>query len=185
MSDRNPNRPAEEVVHEPREFEDPIEFIYAEHERIRICIERLGRLAGDPSAPDSTGSAADILDMLENGLPRHIRDEEEDLFPLLEGRCPDDDKAIAVMKLLQGEHQEDVEVGRALIEPLRVIVDGVPPPDPRLFTNHVRAFTLLQRRHMAMENNLVLPLAYERLTDEDKNELACRMAARRGLSLPG
>ncbi len=53
-----------------------------------------------------------------------------------------------------------------------------------MFADYVRVFTMLQRRHHALENTVVLPLAYERLTPEDMTELSRRMAARRGFYSP-
>jgi iron-sulfur cluster repair protein YtfE (RIC family) len=72
----------------PEDFLDPIEFLYGEHERLRRQCEHLVRLAKDPVAAEAPEIAAAILDYLENNLPLHRADEEEDLFPLLERRTP-------------------------------------------------------------------------------------------------
>jgi hemerythrin-like domain-containing protein len=164
------------------DFRDPIEFMYAEHERIRRCCEQLMRLAENPTAEDATELSASILDYIENELPLHVADEEEDLFPLLKQASPTDDRLVSVLELLCVEHQDDIEYGRALFEPLRLISAGQPPADPAMFAHYVRTFAMLQRRHQAVENNVVLPLAFERLTAGNKTELGCKMASRRGIS---
>jgi hemerythrin-like domain-containing protein len=42
----------------------------------------------------------------------------------------------------------------------------------------------MQRRHLNWENRVVLPLAQRLLTEEDKQDLARRMIARRSSSEP-
>ena len=68
---------------------------------------------------------------------------------------------------------------------LRAIAAGEVPRDPEMFRHYVHAFVKLQRGHQAMENRVVLPAAFERLTPEDLAELARRMATRRGLLFAG
>ncbi len=164
----------------PEDFADPIEFIYGEHERFRQRCQKLLELANNLDDEDASGTARLILDYMEQELPLHVADEEEDLFQLLKRRSASEDRVLSVIELLSHEHHEDVEIGRSLLESLRSIVVGAQPDDPRMFADYVRAFTMLQRRHHALENTVVLPLAYERLTPEDMTELSRRMAARRG-----
>jgi len=49
---------------------------------------------------------------------------------------------------------------------------------------NVRAFCEMQRRHLNWENRVVLPLAQTLLTEEDKQDLAQRMVARRSKPEP-
>lgn len=163
------------------DFADPIEALYAEHARLQDHTEQLVNLADNLGAEDAPHVAAPILDYLENALSMHLADEEEDLFPLLKRRSRKEDRIIPVLDLLVMEHREDIEYGRSLLEPLRLITAGKQPADPAIFAHHVRAFRVLQRRHQAIENNVVLPLAMERLSGDDKAELGRKMAARRGV----
>ena len=185
MDARERNKHNANVAEGLAEFADPIEFLYGEHERLRLCCEQLLQLADNLDAEDASEVAGSILVYMENELPLHIADEEEDLFPLLKRRSPQEDRVQSVIELLGQEHQEDVEIGRSLLEALRSIAAGTKPGDPRMFADYVRAFTMLQRRHHALENTVVLPLAYERFTSEDMTELSRRMAARRGMSDSG
>ncbi len=167
------------------EIEDPLGFIYGEHERIRLCWERLEHLAAEPAAADAPEAARAILAFIEESLPLHFADEEEDLFPLLKRRSPSDDSIHAVLELLAKEHRDDIEQGRTMVRALRAIAAGEAPADGEMFAAYVRAFVMLQRRHQAMENNLVMMAAFDRLIPEDIAELGRRIAARRGAAEGG
>ena len=168
-------------------FEDPIEFLYGEHERIRRTCEWLWRLAGDRTAAEARDTASSVLAFLEFDLPLHLADEEEDLFPLLRrcspGRDPRvHDEVVACLDLLEQEHRDDIEQGRTLLPALRRIAAGLEPDDPQMFGHYVRAFISLQRGHQARENRVILPAALERLSTGDLSEVGRSMAARRGFT---
>lgn len=172
----------------PEDFRDPIAFLYGEHERVRQVCANLVRLGEDPGVAAAPEIASAILDFLQNELPLHRADEEDDLFPLLEERSPrsapgSHDELLSALEVLRREHRDDVEQGRSLLAPLGVIAAGQAPRDPEMFGQYLRAFVKLQRGHLDMENRLVLPAAFERLTSEDLAWMARRMAARRGLHL--
>ena len=164
------------------DFQDPIEFFYKDHARIQMCCGQLVELGNSLDADNAPAAAAWILDCLENELPLHLADEEEDLFRLLQRRSKSDDRIASVLKFLCIEHQHDIECGRSLMEALRLIACGGQPLDPAMFRHYVHAYAMLQRRHHIIENNDVLPLAAERLTLEDLQELGRKMAARRGFA---
>ena len=169
----------------PEDFRDPIAFFHAVHERLRRVCENLDRLAANPAAPEAPEIAAAALDFLQNELPLHRADEEDDLFPLLEERSrrpatKERDELLSALEVLRREHRDDVEQGRSLLAPLGVIASGQAPRDPEMFSHYMSAFVTRQRGHLAMEDRQVLPIA-ERLTSEDLAWMARRMAARRGL----
>lgn len=165
-------------------FMQPIEFLYYTHARIQNCCERLVELGDDLGRDDAPDLAAASLDLLENELPMHLADEENDLFPLLRRRSKSGDGIMGTLELLCLEHRNDIECGRSLVDALRRISRGRRPADPRMFRDYVRAYAMLQRRHHIIENNEVLPVCIERLTAEDLRELGNRIAARRGVSIP-
>jgi iron-sulfur cluster repair protein YtfE (RIC family) len=174
----------------PEDFREPIEFLYGVHERLRRHCEHLIGLAGDPDAAGASEVAATVLDFLESELPLHRADEEEDLFPLLERRSPvpetgAHDELLSALEVLRQEHRDDIEQGHSLFASLRLIAEGETPRDPEMFRHYVHAFVKLQRGHQTMENRVVLPAAFERLTPEDLAELGRKMAARRGLLFAG
>jgi len=93
-------------VAERDEFREPIEFIYQEHARLRACCEQLVELSDNLESENATTAAASILDYLENELPLHLADEEEDLFPLLRQCSSSDDNIVSVLKLLCVAHRK-------------------------------------------------------------------------------
>ena len=174
----------------PADFQDPIAFIYRDHERIRQVCDKLHALAKDLDGPDALRIAAELLQFLERDLALHLADEEEDLFPLLRARAgPSDprrhDPVLSSIKVVETEHRDDIERGSTLRGPLRAIAEGGRPRDPEMFAHYVRAFVHLQRDHCLMENNVILPAAQERLSEVELARMGRRMAARRGLRWPG
>ena len=138
----------------------------------------------DLEADNIRHDATFILKYLEEDLPLHITDEEEDLFPLLERRSLPDDGLDHMLAVLREEHEADEGYRRRLLEPLRSIAKGLMPSNRQVFVHEARTFGVLQRRHLAWENGTILPLARKRLNKHDLAELGRKMAARRGLSFP-
>ena len=157
----------------------PIEYLFAEHDHQRVMCATLERLAEAPDSVDAADAARVVLDYVENRLGPHYGDEEKDLFPLLRQRADPDDGIDTILNMLSEEHAADDALLRRLIGPLRAIAEGRPLADAGVFAADARAFSVLQRRHLAWENGTVLPLARRRLSDEDLRALGERMAARR------
>lgn len=165
-----------ELVHEP------LNWLFAEHYRHRqLCqlIERVGN-----ATVLLRDEAREILDFLRQDMPLHIIDEEDDLFPLLRRRCQPADELDAVLGALSAEHRDDLEQARALTAGLeRALEDGQPPGRDRDARRLFTEFALRERRHIALENAVVLPIARLRLTPADLRSLSIRLAARRGVLL--
>jgi len=157
----------------------PLEFLDGHHARQGVICAALEQLATEPAAARAAETAQLVLDYLDNEMPLHIADEEEDLFPLLLQRCGEDDELEAKFAMLRGEHEADDILLQRLQMPLREIAGHAVPVAPEVFARDAIAFATLQRRHLAWENGTILPLARQRLTAEDHSELARRMTARR------
>lgn len=161
---------------------EPLNWLFAEHYRHRqLCrlIERVGT-----ATILLREEAAEILTFLGRDMALHIIDEEEDLFPLLRRRCLPEDELGPLLGSLSAEHRVDLDQTRLLSDLLeRALIDGQPPGHDlgtrRLFTE----FAQHERRHIALENAVVLPIARLRLTPGDLRALSTRMAARRGVFL--
>jgi len=161
---------------------EPLNWLFAEHYRHRqLCrlIERVGT-----ATILLREEAEEILTFLRHDMALHVIDEEEDLFPLLRRRCLPEDELGPLLGSLSAEHRDDIEQTRALGDLLeRALIDGQPPGRDlgtrRLFTD----FALHERRHIALENAVILPIARLRLTPRDLHALGTRMAARRGVLL--
>ncbi|WP_339930204.1 hemerythrin domain-containing protein [uncultured Brevundimonas sp.] len=161
---------------------EPLNWLFAEHYRHRqLCrlIERVGT-----ATVLLREEAEEILTFLRQDMALHIIDEEEDLFPLLRRRCLPEDELGPLLGSLSAEHRDDMEQTRVLTALLeRALSEGQPPGHDletrRLFTE----FALHERRHIALENAIILPIARLRLTPRDLRALSTRMAARRGVVL--
>jgi len=158
---------------------DPIEFLFAQHDRQLVICAALDRLAAAPDGHDAAESARLILDYAENEMPLHLADEENDLFPRLAARCDPEDGVEAMIDMLEHEHETDSALYGRLEPGLEGIAKGRPLKHPEVFARDAHAFALLQRRHLNWENGTVLPLARQKLTGEDLEDMRIAMAGRR------
>ncbi len=158
---------------------DPLEFLAGHHDRQSVMCVGLDRLAGNLHDSDARESARHILDYLRDELPLHLADEEEDLFPLMQARCQEDDGFDELHEMLEAEHDSDLSLLDRLLGPLEQLAGGSMPADADVFARDAVSFSTLQRRHLAWENGALLPLARRRLGREDLSAMAARMTARR------
>jgi hemerythrin-like domain-containing protein len=155
-----------------RLLQDPIAFLSAEHGRQTVLLGHLERVARAPLARAAPVLAAMLLDWLTSELPTHIADEERSLYPLLTAH-----DTAGVLVRLQAQHRGDKAAIPAVIMGLRRVAAGEPPaPD---FAAAALAFAAGHRRHLALEEAAVTPLARRVLTDEALAALADEMARRR------
>ncbi len=166
----------------PELIHEPLNWLFAEHYRHRqLCqlIERVGN-----ATVLLSDEAHEILAFLRHDMPLHVIDEEDDLFPLLRRRCLPADELDAVLGALSAEHHDDLDRARTLIAALeRALADGQPPGHDREARRFFTEFARHERRHIALENAVVLPIARLRLTAADLRSLSVRLAARRGVLL--
>lgn len=156
----------------------PLEFIHEDHLRERQICTMLDEIA-DTKTP-SLESAADALCFLSNELPLHLWDEEEDLFPLLRRRCEPEDEIDKVISRLLSDHmhaEEDTPPVIAILEKLRRGTEEL----TMLERENLKKFAMHSRRHLILENAVILPFARLRLTQRDLEKLYLHMCQRRGL----
>ena len=163
---------------DPRLIGDPLDFIAADHLRIRAMCGELDRLAG--AAHVTADEAAAMLGFLTEELPLLVADEDEDLLPLLMRRSTPEDDMPRLKVRLDQEHArimanlpEVIDTFAALAETGGVISD--------LMIYRFGDFAAHLRRHLILENAILLPFARLRLTRSDRETLTRRMLARRGL----
>jgi hemerythrin-like domain-containing protein len=181
MSRRQP--PAFEPL-DLRLLAHPLDFLLAEHYRLRAALTQLDWLA--------RGSVGEARRKLARALARyfaedyalHTADEETDFFPLLRQRCADDNAFLATLNTLAAEHHADEARLAKVVATLKDLAEGplrldVPPE----FTAETRAVIEALRRHIAWENAVLLPVARGRLHAAELRRLAQKLAARRGVSL--
>lgn len=165
---------------DPDLLSEPLEFLFAEHYRQRAVLNHLERLAAEPSREARSKIARMVLRFLQVDLVHHVADEEEDLFPLMRARCEPNDGIETVFKVLAAEHAADAALVADVAVGLQAVI-AAPHLSPETFPAAVRAFVETQRRHLAWENALILPLARRRLQPADLEALGQRMARRRGV----
>ena len=168
----------------PDQFLNPLDVIWREHERQHLLSDWLSELANSLRPDPVVTETATLLSYLTQDLPLHLRDEDEDLFPMLKHRCRPEDGFGRIMAQLSYEHALDkVLVCHIVIDLKEIASETVASPN-RLFIS-LHTFAEVQRRHLAWENGVVLPLACKRLSPKDLEEMGRNMAARRGISYPG
>ena len=163
----------------------PLEFLLAEHYRLRAALTQLDWLARGNVGEARRRLAKALLRYFTEDYPLHVADEEADFFPLLH-QCGAGDAAFsASLETLAGEHRADVAQLAQVVAGLRDLAAAAPRDAiPPTFAAEARAYTEALRRHIAWENAVLLPAARERLSAPDLRRLAQKFAARRGVTLP-
>ena len=168
--------------HLPEAFSDPLAVLEADHAcQLALC-DVLERLVHNPRHGADEREIAAVLDYFCHGLPLHIADEEEDLFPLMRRRAAAGDDIEHIVELLHREHQADRRLNDQLCGDIACLATGRAFADPSRFLMSAFTFAKTQRRHLAWENTVVLKQARKCLTFADQAELGRRMADRRGLA---
>lgn len=164
----------------PALFAEPLEYFFAEHFRQRTLCSLLDDLA--ENAPPDPETVSAITAFLRGDFGLHVRDEEEDLFPLLRRRAKPEDRIGDVLGELSHDHALDAFDAETILEAFRGR-DPFPACDVET-RNLLLRFSKNERRHLTCENAIVLPLARARLLPEDLRNLGRRMAARHGEPYP-
>jgi hemerythrin-like domain-containing protein len=160
-------------------FDEPLEMLSACHGRIEAQLETLAKLAAHVPVhgadTQAQQAAANVMRYFDTAGANHHQDEEADLFPLL-ARIASEEREAEIMLLideLRAEHREMERGWQALREVLVRIARGERAglaPD---------AFAALYRRHIAREENALLPYAASVLVAAQRASLGTSMAARR------
>lgn len=162
----------------PADYENPLDFIAGDHMREREVCTLIDRLVAEGRLQAS--ETRQITGFLTTRLPDHLDDEEIDLFPMMRMRCEAEDEIEKVIEKLRSDHThafadapaiaaliEGAGAGAALSDAERALMTG--------FADHAR-------RHLILENAVVLPIARARLTGDDLATMKRHMLARRGLA---
>jgi hemerythrin-like domain-containing protein len=164
-------------------FRDPLGFIYAEHYRNRIICNTLDAAHPAWQSKLSTQELEAIVEFYAADLPLHVADEEELLFPALRERSKPSDNLPEILALLEAEHRSNQPLVDSVIAGLKELIASGSVGEAELFGQKCQAMSEFQRRHIAWENGVLLPLAKRRLTAGDIADLGRAMAGRRGVTL--
>jgi hemerythrin-like domain-containing protein len=146
---------------------DPIAVIEEEHAlQLEFC-DVLELIA------DSLPNRVDLnltriaIPILRNSMPLHMKLEEEVLFPLMRKRVAGTAHFAAILERLEDEHETDEDLAAEIADALEAVGETGVPDNPEMLGYMLRAFFDSQRRHIAWENRVVLPLARDVLLPSD------------------
>ena len=156
----------------------PLDFISEDHLRERQICAVIDGLAGAEAL--ELRAATRVLRFLNEELNIHLRDEAEDLFPLMARRCTEED---AIERAIERIRADQDEVMR-LLPRVRAILAECLDTGGDLTTEDrtvLTGFAGHLRRHLVAENAILMPIARVRLTRADLRILSRHMLSRRGL----
>jgi len=152
-------------------FDDPLGLLRACHDRMLAHCDLLENLLETPD----NAAARQVLRYFTTSATQHHRDEEEDLFPLLNRQSM---KIADLIFALRREHTELERLWNVIAPVLnRLPADG-PDDDTRMA---ITAYCELCRNHIRRENREFLPLAASSLSSEQLGIIGESMAKRRGV----
>lgn len=158
---------------------EPLNWLFAEHYRHRQLCKMVEAMANSAAYDDD--AMLEVVNFLKRDMPLHILDEEEDLFPLLRRRAQADDDLEYVLGVLSSEHEADGDrVAKVLAGLVKAQKNRKAPSLDHALRTLLLEFVSHERRHIALENAVVLPFARLRLQASDLKALSARFAARRG-----
>jgi hemerythrin-like domain-containing protein len=165
-------------------IKEPLNWLFAEHYRHRQLCKLMEGLARSGIYDEDT--LITVIAFLRRDLPLHVLDEEEDLFPLLRRRALPEDDIERILGILASDHRADRDrVSHLLVGLERAQLDRKPPSMDNNLRSLLQEFVNVERRHVALENAIVIPIARLRLGSDDLAALSERLAARRGKVLCG
>lgn len=161
------------------EWEHPLDFIAEDHMREREVCAWIDKLVA--AAPVAGADIRRMLTFLTEHLPQHLLDEEVDLFPMMLQRCEPEDEIDKVIDKLLLDHAHASADAPGIVAILTAFAET-----PARLSDHdcqqMAAFAHHSRRHLILENAIILPIARARLTPEDLATMKSHMLERRGLS---
>jgi hemerythrin-like domain-containing protein len=166
-------------------FEAPLVMLAECHRRVERQCATLARLVahleGNGSDAAAREAAAAVMRYFDTAAPNHHADEEEDLFPaLIESMAGSDAVCLReIIAALRADHRELDRRWAALRRVLEAVVAG---QSASLSAEDVQGFADLYTRHIAREEDELLPMAGRLLGDAELDRLGEAMRRRRGLN---
>jgi hemerythrin-like domain-containing protein len=184
---RNPASEMRALTHSPpsrqsrlsRLQRNPLDLLEHDHARLAGLCDMLEAIADGLPADVDRRRCREAAQALRHDLPLHNLDEEQGLFPLLRRHAAQSEKLAVITARLSNEHATDEGFAEELTEELEQLGNGGFPANPEALGYMLRGFFEGYRRHMHWENEFLLPLAREILTDADLDELFGCMANHR------
>ena len=156
--------------------DNPLEMIARDHrEHLDLC-DKLEEIADSlPNSIDRHACTCAAL-ALRHRVSVHHAMEEEALFPLLSARVGDDIAFMRTLQRLQDEHRTDEGYCDEVLELLTSLSNGNQPHNAEAAGYLLRGLFECLRRHIAFEEDHLLPKARELLNESDLQVLASHIA---------
>ncbi len=120
------------------------------------------------------------IQLLRHDLPLHHQDESRGLFPLIQKHMRPDSEIEASIARLNDEHEGDEGFAGEIIELLETLLAGDADVKTTAAAGYMlRGFFETTRRHIAFEDEVILPFARKKLSIADLATLAEVMAENR------
>jgi hemerythrin-like domain-containing protein len=158
----------------PELLENPIEFLFVEHNRQRQAANIL-HLVADGEV--NKAGVKKLIDFLETDFAVHVADEELCFFPLLLEHCPPEDNIDKLIGRLADEHKKDEATVTSMTSVLNDVLAGEKFNGKA--SRAIRGFAEHILQHLALENAVLLPIARARLDDKALCALSDMMKERR------
>lgn len=154
------------------------------HGRVEAQCATLRRLvphlAEHGANEEARSAAANVMRYFDTSAVHHHADEEEDLFPaLIESMAGSD--AVCLREMIEGltaDHRALEAAWQRLRDVLECILAGESAP---LESDDVEAFVGLYERHIAREEDELLPMAARLLDEGELARIGRAMRERRGI----
>jgi iron-sulfur cluster repair protein YtfE (RIC family) len=163
----------------PRPPDDLVELLVACHERIHRFLAMAHRLAGADGAAEAelAATAGQVRRYFAESLSQHIADEDLVVSPLLAGRSPALDAALAAMSTDHVEHADAV----ARLVAVAAALEREPRQIAALGAELAAASAALRgllEPHLALEERTIIP-ALRALPEAEQQALRAAMRERR------
>lgn len=152
--------------------DDPITVILAHHAAHLVLCNSMERIAD--SLPDKVDLAicGSVIAALSERVEMHHRFEDDVLFPLLRRRAMSDNSLTRSLDRLGEEHEIDEGHAEEVIDLLTAIQRGSREIPPDAAGYMLRGLFESMRRHIAFENDYILPAARRLLSNADLVDLS-------------
>lgn len=160
---------------------EPLEYLQADHFRQ----ETMRILLGDAGARQPlVGTAEAIIDYLDTELPRHLTDEENDLFPLIDRLARDYPTLSAILDVLIDGHSQLGLMRVRMIDEIKLASKSDRWPETRRFCQSIGAFCELNRWTVMLEEKVIIPAARDHLDSASLAGISRAMSRRRDVPFP-
>jgi hemerythrin-like domain-containing protein len=169
-------------------FDQPLGLLSDCHRRIERFLDSMIRVLDETGGGALSQAQRDGLEKalayFATAAPRHTADEEQSLFPRLrQSADPAVAQALAKLDALEADHRE-AEAGHWAVDRLcRRWLEGksLPAPEAKRLGELLHGLREMYRRHIAVEDRELFPLAGRVLSPAELAEVGADMARRRGL----